>query len=61
MHVGTLVLETSQQLGQIVHRLVEVEELELGADAPEPAASFVVVPRARGARIELRRGCCRRW
>src|SRR3954468_4150091 len=51
--VGALVLQSGQERGQVVHRLVEVEELELRADATQPAARLVVETRTRGARIEL--------
>ena len=53
MDVGALVLEPREQLGQVVHRLVEVEELQLGADPPQAAAGLVVVPRTGRARIQL--------
>src|SRR6188508_2376231 len=51
--VGALVLQARDQLRQVVHRVVEVQELELGAHATEPAARFVVDAGARGARVEL--------
>src|SRR4051812_34957856 len=53
VHVGALVLQARQERGQVVHRFVEVQELELGAHATEPTARFVVDARTRGTRIQL--------
>src|SRR6478735_7919701 len=53
VHVGALVLQTGEQRGQVVHRFVEVQELELRAHAPEAPARFVVDAGARRTRIEL--------
>src|SRR3954452_12049332 len=53
VHVGAFVLQAGEQRGQVVHRVVEPQELELRAHATEAPARFVVDAGAGGTRVEL--------